>query len=167
MTNSQDNTEINLKQLSISNAYYIVSFHFLMNNMTLIRFRVEGNFCQVSLWRCQIFVSSFVMLLTQFVCFVVFHRDAVLVRVDSSSQSVFVQERDPESAVGLWLCIRAGWASCWCRIQDPGSVVLLRHSSFPQLELLPGYSSVADVSARLVHQAKLFFFFSPNTCVYI
>lgn len=42
-------------------------------------------------------------------------------------------ERDPESAGGPWLCIKAGWASRWCRIQGPGSVVLLRHSYFHSL----------------------------------
>lgn len=70
--------------------------------------------------------------------FYVFLLDAVLVRVDSSSQRLLCVrtvslERDPESAVGLWLCIKAGWASCW--VQDTGSRLL------PQLDLLPGYSS--------------------------
>ena len=69
-------------------------------------------------------------------------------------------ERDPESAEGLWRCIRAGRASWWCRIQDPAETQRL-----PQLELLPGCRSLADVSARLVHQA--FIFHLIHVCVYI
>lgn len=90
----------------------------------------------------------------------------VLVRVDSSSQRcvrTVSLERDPESAVGLWLCVKAGWASCWCRIHDPGSVVLLRHSFFHSLSCCLAIVALADVSARLVHKAELLF--SPNTCV--
>ena len=90
----------------------------------------------------------------------------VLVRVDSSSQRrvrTVSLERDPESAVGLWLCVKAGWASCWCRIHDPGSVVLLRRSFFHSLSCCLATVALADVSARLVHKAELLF--SPNTCV--
>lgn len=91
---------------------------------------------------------------------------AILVRVDSSSQRLLgvgarSLERDPESAVGPWRCIRAGWAGV-VLVQDAGSR-LRRAAETQLLPLLPGCSSLADVSARLVHQAKLLF--TPNTCV--
>lgn len=152
ITNTQDNTELNLKQISISNAYYTGSFRLLTNNTALISFSWRA-----TLWCSHISASPHV----SDPCFYASLLGAILVRVDSSSQRLLCVrtvslERDLESAVGLWLCIKAGWASRWCRQETQ----LLQ-----QLELLPGYISLADVSARLVHQAKLLF--SPYTCVYI
>lgn len=136
MTNTHDNTEINLKLLFISTAYYTASFHFLMNNMTLIRF----SWRETSSRHVCVAVRSASPHSWCFWPFKinVFLLDAILVRVDSSSQRLLCVctvslERDPESAVGPWLCIKAGWASRWCRIQDPSSVVLLRHSYFHSL----------------------------------
>lgn len=120
--------------------------------MTLISFSWRA-----SLWCSHISASPHV----SDPCFYVSLLGAIPVRVNSSSQRLLCVrtvslERDLESAVGLWLCIKAGWAPCWCRQETQ----LLQ-----QLEFLPGSVSLADVSARLVHRPKPLF--SPNTCVCI
>lgn len=73
--------------------------------------------------------------------------DAALVRVDSSSQRLLCVhtaslERDPESAAGLWLYIKAGWGHrVGCRMQDLRLCGAAETQLPPQRERLPGYRS--------------------------
>lgn len=104
MTNKPDETEINFKQFSISNTYYTVSFHFLINNMSLISFASRAASC--------IGVSALLPdLLLHGVSDLFNVLDAFLVRADSSRWLWDLNRgRYPESAVGLWLCIKTGRA---------------------------------------------------------
>lgn len=119
---NKDETEINLKQLSISNANYTISFHSLINNMTWVSFS-----CRATPSLSDLLLSASWFLKN------VFLFDAVLVRVDSSRRRLLCVravslERDPESAAGPRLCVEAGWTWCWRRVRDPGSVGPLSRS---------------------------------------
>lgn len=124
MTNTQDETEINHKQLSVSNACYTVSFHSLMN-MTLIRFswRVTPSRRVCVAVRFRMFLTFFKM----FFFLMPFWSEVIQV-VKSCCVHTVSLESDPESA-------EAG------RHVGAGYRIQAETQLLPQRELLPGYSN--------------------------